>query len=652
MREALAGVAEDRALSPYTGWTREHWVAVADATLGAVRPYASPGHALIQLPGPRSLSGSASDGLEGFARTFLAAGFRLAGGGGGGLAEWYAQGIASGVDPASPERWPSVDLVPQAKVEAASIALALHVSRAVLWDALPDRVRAQVVEWLAQVIGKPYPACNWLWFQSIVEAFLRSVGGPWSAEDIERNEVAIERWYVGEGWYTDGVSGVDTGRNFDWYAGWAMHVYPLWYGHIRGSVADRHRDRLRQYLAGVQHLYAPDGPPLHQGRSLTYRYAALAPVWVGAIFDASPLSPGTTRRLASGTLRHFAGQDAWDARGRQPVGWYRAFEPIRQPYSGAGSPYWSSKGLAGIALPADHPVWTEVEQPLAVEREDVALALPVPGWLVSGTRADGVVRVVNHGTDHADARVPTADEPGYARHAYATHAGPEYDLAGRSSPVDSHVALLDGDGAAAHRSPLVPLGVHGRTGASRFRAHWLAERLPDAGGWPPRQPAFHTGPWVTTASVLRGAIEIRVARVDPEPDEADVHGGPWQLRIGGYALAADRPPQARTVGAWAEVWREDGLRSAVIGLHGMPGAQVSRGERSNAYGRHSATPAVRTTVPVVRGQVYAAAVILTRGGEMALPQLAVDAGDRVARVAVWWPDGEVDQLRLAPVTGA
>jgi hypothetical protein len=644
--DSVAKIPEDRIRSPYTGWTREHWAAVADGTLASVRRYASPNHGLIRLPGPESVSGSWSDGLEGFARTFLAAGFRLAGGGGGDLAEWYARGIAAGVDPASPERWPAVDAVPQAKVEAASIALALHESRTVLWQALPDRVQAQLVDWLAGVIGQPYPACNWLWFQSIVEAFLRSVGGPWSAEDLERNEAAIETWYLADGWYTDGLSGVDTARNFDWYAGWAMHVYPLWYGRITGTLDEGHRERLRRYLDGARHLYAPDGPPLHQGRSLTYRYAALAPVWAGAIFDATPLGPGETRRLASGTLRHFLCAGLAEP---QPIGWYSAFEPIRQPYSGPGSPYWSSKGLAGLVLRPDHPVWTDIEEPLPVERADVGLALPVPGWLVSATRADGVVRVVNHGTDHADARAPTADDPGYARFAYATHAGPEYGADARRSPLDNHVALVDAHGMAAHRSPLVPLGVRGRIGLSRYRAHWPAGRMPDRGVWPPRQPSFEAGPWVTTASVLRGAIEIRVARVDP--DDADVHGGPWWLRIGGYAVAADRPPEARTVGSWADSWREDGLRSAVVGLHGLPNARVHHSEATNAYGRYSAVPAVCTTDPVVPGRVYAAAVILTRNAEVTLPQLAV-AHSPVARITVWWPDGEVDQVHLDDFSGS
>ena len=72
---------------------RDDWIALADRMLTAVRPYASPGHARITLPGPEGGYGRAVDGLEGFARTFLLAGFRIAGERGAGLDElvdWYA----------------------------------------------------------------------------------------------------------------------------------------------------------------------------------------------------------------------------------------------------------------------------------------------------------------------------------------------------------------------------------------------------------------------------------------------------------------------------------------------------------------------------------------------------------------------------------
>ncbi|WP_235502439.1 DUF2264 domain-containing protein, partial [Kitasatospora sp. Root187] len=143
---------EDRELSPHTGWTRAHWEAVADGLLAAVRPYASPGQALIDLPGPRaSWSGPRSDGLEGYARTFLLAAFRVAGADGAdpaGLLERYAAGLAAGtLAPTSSreltpgdESWPVITDRGQAMVEAASIALALRLTRRWLWDRLDPAV--------------------------------------------------------------------------------------------------------------------------------------------------------------------------------------------------------------------------------------------------------------------------------------------------------------------------------------------------------------------------------------------------------------------------------------------------------------------------------------------------------------------------------
>jgi hypothetical protein len=70
---------EDRRLSPLTGWTRAHWEHVADVLLEGVRPHQSRGHALIFIPDSRGIAPRRrSDGLEGFARTFLLAAARLA----------------------------------------------------------------------------------------------------------------------------------------------------------------------------------------------------------------------------------------------------------------------------------------------------------------------------------------------------------------------------------------------------------------------------------------------------------------------------------------------------------------------------------------------------------------------------------------------
>src|SRR4051812_26909887 len=99
--------AEDRARSPITGWTRAHWETVADHLLAAVEPWATDGYAQYRLPGRASHAGPLSDGLEGFARTFLIAAFRAAGAGGAAPAlDRYAAGLIAGTDPAHPYAWP------------------------------------------------------------------------------------------------------------------------------------------------------------------------------------------------------------------------------------------------------------------------------------------------------------------------------------------------------------------------------------------------------------------------------------------------------------------------------------------------------------------------------------------------------------------
>ena len=61
-----------------------------------------------------------------------------------------------------------------------------------------------------------------------------------------------------------------------------------------------------RFLDDAVALVGADGAPLLQGRSLVYRFAAAAPLWVGAATGATDLDPGLIRRACSGMLGHFA----------------------------------------------------------------------------------------------------------------------------------------------------------------------------------------------------------------------------------------------------------------------------------------------------------------------------------------------------------
>ncbi len=622
-----AHIPLDHDLSPYTGWTRAHWEATADRMLLALRPYASPRRARFDLPGPASRAGRTSDGLEGFARSFLLAAFRLRGANGddpNGLVEWYADGLMAGTDPTSGEPWPSFDMVGQAKVEAASIAIALHETRPWIWDRLDPAARNRVIGWLSGMIGTVTPANNWVWFRAISNAVLRSLGGPSDEGDIRHAIDVTDQWYAGDGWFSDGMPDSGAFANFDYYNAWAMHYYPLWLGRVLGDDAypaftARSRERLERFLHDAQHMVASNGAPLFQGRSLTYRFAMTMPYWLGALAGCTPLSPGLTRRLGSGAVRHFLDHGALEPDGLLKIGWFREFIPMRQPYSGPGSPYWASKAFAGLLLPADHPVWTEPEQPLPVELADTSVTVRPAGWVLTGTKADGIVRLTNHGGPHAAPGSLVQDVPHYAKVGLSSHAAPDYPHDAWTNPHGSQVALVTPQGAVSLRTAWQLLEIRDRVGISRHRAHWVMSE------------EFSVGPWLTVASVSQGAWEVRLARIEPEGDGLEPGRdlpratGPFSLRIDGYTVVS--PGSVR-----AEIRDAGGLpRSGEITRSGV-----------NPFGDDSVTGWVGTDGPAEAGRIHAALVLLTGADPGAAPSIEI-AGDTVT---VGWVDGTVDRVTL------
>ncbi|MCX4755540.1 DUF2264 domain-containing protein [Kitasatospora purpeofusca] len=651
---------EDRHLSPRTGWTRAHWEAVADGLLTAVRPFASPGHALIDLPGTGpSWSGRRSDGLEGYARTFLPAALRIAGADGDdphGLLDAYARGLDTGTRTPTaergltdddPESWPLITDRGQAMVEAASIAFALRLTRPWLWDRLDAPVRDRVGRWLADALHRTPNDNNWWIFPLSVGGFLAEAGIEEHAADaaVRRGLERIERFHLGDGWYTDGRP-----RAFDHYNGWALHLYPVLHAHL---AADRpllaeYGSRLAAHLADQSHLFGGDGAPVHQGRSLTYRFAATAPLWAGALTGHTPLAPGTTRRIASGALRHFVDRGAIDERGLLTLGWYGPEPRLVQPYSGPASPYWAGSGFLGLLLPPDHPVWTEPEQPAPAEERDTVRILARPNWLVQSTAADGLVRLHNHGSDDQPADDVRPDDPHYARLAHSTATGPTHD-----GPADNHLALLI-DGAASERGRIEPVGCGPDWAASLSRPRVRGEEL--------------AGVTVTTVTLVHGADEARVHLVTGAAPGTGVRQTGWAVAgrtagTGAGAAAAVQP------GARASA---DGGRlvSELTGLHGFTGAALLAVPGGTAFGPEAAVP----VLDAVLGNgspdggspddgasddgaaLFACAARLT--GTALLPPLAATlevtgaAADGTRHLRLTWPDGTTHRIRIASGTVA
>ncbi|WP_432890890.1 DUF2264 domain-containing protein [Kribbella sp. CA-245084] len=615
---------------------------MADHLLDSLVPWFSASAAQVRLPGRGSWSGADCDGLEGFARSFLLAAFRIAATDGDErLVERYSRGLVAG----AAGEWPRLTPCSQQMVEAAAIAVGLHESRAWLWDKLDVPEQEKVVDWLSGFVGSRTWDNNWRLFQVVGEQFLASVGAPYSQDDIDAGLDRIEDWYVGDGWYSDG-----DGQNFDHYIGWAMHLYPGLWTRMAGPSADGrlavYKERLHRFLEDAVHLTGTDGAPIHFGRSLCYRMATVAPYWMGALLDATPLTPGQTRRLCSGTLRHFVDHGVPDDRGLLTLGWHHHFLPTTQPYSGPASPYWASKGFLGLLLPAHHEVWTTRESALPLDEHDQLRPMPAPGFLIQSTKHDGITRLLNHGSDHNG-----EGDPHYNRLAYSTRTAPELtgpaggadgtgrvggaggtghsggaggtQLGDRSwEHLDNHLLLVGAGGLPGHRRSIRRLGVTGGQAAS-----W----------WEAGEARFEV------VSLVWGRVEVRCVLVE---------GPEGVVRHGGYAVAGVERPGVIADEMWAQATRVDRLTSVVVGLYGYDGAGVRRGLDSNAFGPHSATPYLEAQYDGRGPRVLVAAVVLS--GDTVWPEalaesieVAVDGFD----VRVRFPDGTTADVRLGEEVG-
>jgi hypothetical protein len=597
---------------------------VADDLLAAVARYRSPRGGRIDLPGAPAKAGVVSDGLEGFARTFLLAAFRAAGDDDPAPLAPYVEGLVSGPGPNGPDAWPPIGSHGpggQPMVESASVALGMLAARAHTWDRLDGSAQDRLEEWLRGALRNEPAPNNWYLFPMAVAAFLDEVGrgDAETARSLDRAAELLEGWYRGDGWYSDG-----DGRAFDHYVGWAMHLYPVLVAHLRRDTARLAHlgPRLREFLGSFAATFDVDGAPLYQGRSLTYRTATLSAVALGEVVGYTPLRPGQTRRILSAGLRYFLDRGALTD-GIFSRGWHGPHDASLQDYSGPASPYWASKGFVGLLLPETAPLWTAVEEPPPSAGPDRTLVIPSVGWLVQTTQADGLVRVHNHGSDHlnpwdADGGHP---DPLYARLAYSTRTGP---TAVRNAP-DNHVSLH----------------VRGRDSVRR-RIHPIASGPDWVASWHqpafPGPPAFPGGPPVAGGPVLpqsrieslviaHGAWEVHVQRLRAVPAGVPV-------TVTGWALAAATPQDLdEEVDGPAVAVHTKEAATRLVGCHGFEAADVERAPQGTAYGAWALVPTLRG--PAAPGELLVSASTLTSAPAVAAPEVAVDGPE----VAVTWADG-------------
>ena len=347
----------------------------------------------------------------------------------------YRRGLVAGTDPASPEYWGGCRDHDQKFVEMAAIAYGLLLAPGVLWEPLSDEERVRVAAWLGQINEHACPDGNWLFFCVLVNVALRSLGMPFDEAMLERCLARLDDFYLGEGWYQDGPTGVA-----DYYVPFAFHFYALLYARTEVARdperAGRYRERARELAPQLALLFSDRGEAVPYGRSMTYRFAQAAFFSAAAAFglgengagskpDAASLMGAEAKQLSSSQLKGLVArslgwwgeQPVFDNGGVLTIGYRYPNLHMAEGYNAPGSPFWALKAFACLALPAGDPFW---------ELESAALpVLPELTVIARGhqlvQRAGGEVALYPDGAEPGHPFAQAAAK--YSKFVYTTRFG-------------------------------------------------------------------------------------------------------------------------------------------------------------------------------------------------------------------------------------
>ena len=371
----------DYKLSPFTGMTRQHW---KDASLYILKGAFSYIHSLddpMKFPKQAGKSYPKNDGqiptekLEGLCRTLFYATPLLKENpdlviNNIKVADYYRYQIGKLIDPSSLSY-----IKPRAKdggpnqnlVEFGALSISLLAIPEILWDPLSQSQKDKLAATMISYGDGPTVPSNWKFFNIFVLSFFECKGYSINKNLLTEYLQKTLDHYRGEGWYNDNPA-------YDYYSMWAFQMYGMVWSEYIGKkyypkFAQQFLDNFKEVKDYYPYMFSRKGEMIMWGRSISYRYASIAPFPLMGYENDSKTNYGWMRRIASGTLLQFLQNPDFLKDSVPTLGFYGAFEPAVQSYSCRGSIYWSGKAFLGLLVPENNPFWTATENEGAWEKE-------------------------------------------------------------------------------------------------------------------------------------------------------------------------------------------------------------------------------------------------------------------------------------------
>lgn len=422
----------DTAVSPYTGYTREHWVEIAGKIIAGFLPYFDPETGIPDFRGTDAESGHfaytpgfTDESRNAFGRTLILAALYSAGTGKNTVPGYdgpvngpYLKGLIRGTDPNDPCYFGPTDPYGAFGEE---ISQAIMYCPEFYWDPLSTEQKKNVAEWLAALTGGVAFECNTWYFNTAPVPVLLKYGYPFDYGHITEQMARMLSWQTGDGFFVDGGN-----RAWDYYNFWGFQMFNLI--HFKYNTPWRQRfgrvirETTDSFMQSFPLFFGSDGAPVPFGRSLTYRWAAISPVGYAEAAGLGSLDPGLGRRIASGSLKYFWEGGALSENGLIQPGWLGPNALASEPYGHRGAPYWTSVGFSPLLLPPEHPFWTSVEKPMPADNEDRVRVVGGAQLVLKTNRERGEAKLFPVGSPRHN-QVTWETTTKYYQHAYSSALG-------------------------------------------------------------------------------------------------------------------------------------------------------------------------------------------------------------------------------------
>ena len=272
------------------------------------------------------------------------------------------RGLPRCVDPQSPD-YLNFRTEGQPLVDAAFLAHGFLRAPKALWQPLDDLTKKRFVEEFQSLRDRKPAYSNWLLFSGIVECFLGSIGEKYDPFRIDMALRKMKEWYVGDGWYSDGIK-----FSMDYYNSFVIH--PMLVDMLKVCVEkklatqqdyDEAVKRMTRYAEFLERVISPEGTFPIYGRSMTYRVGAFQALAQMALMEQLPehITPAQVRCGLTKILHNLFDKDQnFDKNGWLVLGFNGSQPMIADQYTSTGSLYLTTLGFLPLGLPANNTFWT------------------------------------------------------------------------------------------------------------------------------------------------------------------------------------------------------------------------------------------------------------------------------------------------------